>query len=295
VFTLIVSEGRSLDQNYSDMKATVDGLNQRFQEMQPLLQLASEYESHFHNSKPPLHSWADQLKSDLTLECSKGITPLYQLSEIPPQIAAAYDSATDYLIATNVVDPDFYFGDSSRAQEHIKANQEAALRGVAIVRFYLFDTKRSKPNDIDSYLARVRGLRLSTNAVFSAVIDINKCSMHKAQDLLLLDNGFMAETVLNDDWSVDYAEATENPASAIRARDYLLNTLAKCADAQKSHVDEMADAELQGVAPQNFESVGNTGVLGSTALESPACSRSSTRSFPCSIAGFVAVRNWNWR
>jgi len=183
------------------------------------------YQDNFSHGQPVLQGWADELLDYLRDSWRVGLMPLPR-ERAAAQIGTVYSHAHRSIVATNVGSTKFYF----TVQTYAQANREARDRGIPVIRFYLYGRDyKSKielrdgrhPTEISDFLREVKDLHNHLGSLYSAVIDVDNVKLDAYRDLLIMDNGFVAETQLTPAWEPIRAVATENPDRLKEARQYL--------------------------------------------------------------------------
>ena len=170
-----------------------------------------------------LDGWATRSLEYLRGEMSRGWIPIpRELASI--EIGRIYPQARDNIIATNVGSTKFYFSD----RLYVWSNQNACTRGVPVIRFYLWGPQqkielirdnKAKARTFEEFKAEVHKLHDESLSVYSVVIDTTK--LQEVRDILLLDNRFVAETLLSPTWFPICARATQDSENIRDARLYL--------------------------------------------------------------------------
>jgi len=185
------------------------------------------YDKNFTSTDPLLKKWADEHLNYVRERWSLGIMPIPR-EKAATQIAEVYPEAKGSIIATNVGSTKFYFDDGTYAT----SNLNARANGVPVVRFYLYSKYKRidmhggrQPKNIDDFFSEVQELHKRLGSLYSAVIDVDNHPLSEHRDLLIMDNKFLAETVLTPEWDPIRAEATENDAQLSKARQYFRDVL----------------------------------------------------------------------
>lgn len=202
----------------------------------------TQYHRRFDHAQPVLNAWAKEALTQLRKDMSEGYISLP--SEIASsEIGKVYPSARASIIATNVGSTAFYFND----QNYINHNLNARARQVPVVRFYLYskskkimlsnsqDTrdidKSSRDGnvpdnsmtgqDIEAFRKDVKKIHDKLGSVYSVIIDVDSMNkVSKVRDLLILDNKFVAETVLTENWEPLKARATQDEGNLKEVHEY---------------------------------------------------------------------------
>lgn len=205
-----------------------------------------EYHKHFVGGDPILDGWATRSLEYLRSEMSRGWIPIpRELASV--EIGRIYPQARDDIIATNVGSTKFYFTD----RLYVWSNQNAAVRGVPVIRFYLWGPQQkielirdneAKERTFEEFKGEVHKLHDESLSVYSVVIDTTK--LQEVRDILLLDNRFVAETLLSPTWFPIRARASQDNENIRDARLYLRALVGAIAD-EKKDVFRMDDAAIK--------------------------------------------------
>jgi hypothetical protein len=181
-----------------------------------------QYRVNFGEAQPPLDGWAAGLLDYLRETFTTGQIPL-PLERAPEQIAKVYSHAEEGIVATNVGSTITYFNEGN----YLEANISTRDRGVPIIRFYLYDDDHKTrikmrngktPQNIQEFFDEVKDLHWRTGSFYSTVIDVQYLPDHK--DFLIMDNKFVAETLISPDWNPIRAQASQNQRRLAEARSY---------------------------------------------------------------------------
>jgi len=205
-----------------------------------------EYHKHFVGGDPVLDGWATRSLAYLRSEMSRGWIPIpRELASV--EIGRIYPQARDSIIATNVGSTKFYFTD----RIYVLSNTDARDRGVPVIRFYLWGGQQkieltsddeSKARTIDDFRKEVSRMHEQSGEVYSAVVDTAK--LQEVRDILLLDNRFVAETLLSPTWFPIRARATQDGENIRDARLYL-RALVGAVDNEDKGVFRMEDKSVK--------------------------------------------------
>jgi hypothetical protein len=227
IFSLIL--GFNINVAY-DMLRKLENVSSVFEELTDVemrdrfREIFALYHKHFEQKERPLKDWANQSIASIYKDMRQGFISL------PRELAASeigkvYPLAQTNIVATNVGDTEFYFNSDS---PYPTSNKNARDRGIPIIRFYLFskDQKielhspalRGQKATIDSFYQDIKLLHDSLGSLYSVVIDADK--LKEVRDFLLMDNRFLAETVMTHTGERSRAKATESQERLAEARDY---------------------------------------------------------------------------
>lgn len=183
------------------------------------------YGQNFNQAPPVLKGWADELLKYIHDNFSQGVIPLPR-ELAPMEIGKVYQYAQQSMLATNVGSTKFYFD----VQTYVASNKTASARGVPVIRFFLYGDRFKDhiemrdgrhPQNIDDYFKDVAELHHTLGALYSVVIDVDKLDLEQYRDLLIMDNGFMAETLISQEtWQPIRALATQHKEQLDEGRKY---------------------------------------------------------------------------
>src|SRR5262249_45838227 len=157
-------------------------------------ELSDLYEISFAHAEPALKMWADESLAYIRESWAQGWMPLAR-ERASTKIVDIYGTAKKSIIATNVGSTNFYFGDATYAA----ANANARLRGVPVVRFYIYGEKLKgeiamhdgkHPENIEAFYKEVKYLHNRLGSLYSAVIDVDRLKV-EPRDLLIVDGKFL--------------------------------------------------------------------------------------------------------
>lgn len=205
------------------------------------------------NAQRLLKSWGDTLINYLNSEFKSGLIPI-PLEQAPEKIKEVYGMAASSILATNVGGTKTYFGNPA----YLSANKYARTRHIPVIRFYLYDDERKRhilmrgdrpPANIDEFFNEVQDLHKLMGTVYSAVIDVDAASdLDGYRDLLLMDNAFLAETIiLQTTWDPIRVEATIDQNKIEDARQYFQKL--RLAAMHSGKIAKMADSDVANSYP----------------------------------------------
>src|SRR5712691_8459777 len=139
----------------------------------------------------PLKKWA-RLNLKRQADLTEAGTIRMQKEEARQHLGKFYDLAQKYVLATNVGDLDFFFGN----RYYVERNQNAVKRGVPVIRFFIYSGTKH-PNFRDEAKKKHKNL-LTTCSIFLNWDEPQVAKeLKKARDILFVDNAFVAEADLN--------------------------------------------------------------------------------------------------
>ena len=205
------------------------------------------YNIQLRHTSPTEAQWAYHTLDWIDLEFTKGWIPAPR-EQVAREMTDLYDNARDALVATNVGSTKYYFTDDS----YVQANQRATIRGVPIVRFYLFSARKpielrnsAEPSTVTfiQFAQEVSDLSIKLQTPYSVLINLDKIptdqlcpnGVEGARDLLIVDDKLLAETVLGARWEPQYAHVSHASENLDSAWDCItaLKSLSRCPEFDK--------------------------------------------------------------
>jgi hypothetical protein len=233
VLGLSVKGGFENNKNIKVLTQSIDNHEKQTEKEASIHEIAYLYEQVVGGSaSETLRNWGIESQKALEEDLRKGYIPISR-EHAPTAIAGVYDDAKKSIIASNVGSIDYYFD----VPAYVQQNKLARDNHVPVVRFFIYSkaahrgvklTKRCteqglRPDNIDDFTKCVNQLTPELGSLCSVIVDFDATYMRipEAKDMLIMDNGFVAETDLySESWLPRQARATETPKEVEVAREY---------------------------------------------------------------------------
>jgi hypothetical protein len=196
-----VKESQTMLQMYIDSAKLInDKLLTKLDRAERFQNLERLYDEHFSITNPLIKDWADEALAFMTESWSAGIMPIRR-ETAPRYIANVYPQARSSIIATNVGSTKTDFDSTLYRDANLMARDK---QHIPVVRFYIYSSKQRIEMrggkiavDVGEFFKEVKELHERLGSLYSVVINVENMPVPSHRDLLIMDNKFVAETVIS--------------------------------------------------------------------------------------------------